>query len=107
MLVLFDPDAVIELATAVKSKEDKKAIFNAIDKLRQLGEHLAPPHMKPLRGASDLRELRPRQGRTNWRPIYARRGDVYIVLAVGRHDEFDALVARAERRLAQYGHLTS
>ena len=64
--VVYDPDAVIELATAVKSKEERKAIFNAVDKLRQLGEQLAPPHMKPLKGlqARGLRELRPRQRRS-------------------------------------------
>ncbi len=105
-LVLFDVDAVAELATAVKSKEDKNAIFNAIDKLRQLGEHLVPPHMKPLRGGAGLRELRPRQGRTDWRLVYARTGEAYVVLAVGRHDGFDALLARGEARLVAYADLT-
>lgn len=106
-IVLFDPDAVAELAMAVKSKEDRVAIFNAIDKLRQLGEQLIPPHMKPLKGPGALRELRPRQGRTDWRPIYARRGDVYVVLAVDRHANFDALTARAQQRLALYADLTA
>jgi hypothetical protein len=45
--VVYDPDAVMEFATAVKSKDERKAIFNAVDKLRHLGEQLAPPHMKP------------------------------------------------------------
>lgn len=100
--VVYDPDAVAELATAVKSKEERKAIFNAVDKLRQLGERLAPPHMKPLQGAAGLCELRPRQGRSDWRPIYVRRGDVFIVRAIDRHDNFDALLARSQRRAAQY-----
>ncbi len=105
-LVFFDADAVRELATAVKSKEDKNAIFNAIDKLGQLGEHLVPPHMKPLQGGASLRELRPRQGRTDWRLIYARVGDAYVVLAIGRHDDFDALLTQGRRRLAEYADLT-
>ena len=64
--------AVVELAMAVKSKEERKAIFNAVDKLRQLGEQLAPPHMKPLKGheAGGLRELRPRQGRSDWAAVH-------------------------------------
>ena len=100
--------AVVELAMAVKSKEERKAIFNAVDKLRQLGEQLAPPHMKPLKGheAAGLRELRPRQGRSDWRPLYIRRSRGYVILAIDRHDNFDALVARAQRRAAQYDEPT-
>lgn len=106
--VVYDPDAALELASAVKSKEERKAIFNAVDKLRQVGEQLAPPHMKPLQGAQagGLRELRPRQGRSDWRPVYVRRGDLYIVLAIDRHGNFDALVARAQQRAEQYRDLT-
>jgi hypothetical protein len=106
--VLYDPGAAVELATAVKSKEERKAIFNAVDKLRQIGEQLAPPHMKPLQGAhaGGLRELRPRQGRSDWRPIYVRRANLYIVVAIDRHDNFDALVARAQQRAEQYVDLT-
>jgi hypothetical protein len=107
--VVYDPDAVMEFATAVKSKDERKAIFNAVDKLRHLGEQLAPPHMKPLRGfeASGLRELRPRQGRSDWRAVYIRRGHGYVILAIDRHDNFDALVARAQRRAAQYDQPTA
>jgi hypothetical protein len=63
---VFDPEAVVEHAMAVKSKEERKAVFNAIAKLRELGDRLASPHM------------------------------------IDRHDNFDALVARAQTRLAQY-----
>jgi hypothetical protein len=52
--VIYDPDAVIEFVMAVKSKEERKAIFNAVDKLRELGERLPPPHMKPLQGRRPL-----------------------------------------------------
>lgn len=99
---MYDPGAAIELATAVKSKDERKAIFNALEKLRLLGDRLAPPHMKPLQGVAELCELRPRQGRSDWRPIYVRRGDVFIVLAIDRHGNFDDLVTRARQRAAQY-----
>jgi hypothetical protein len=51
-IVIYDPDAVVELVMAVKSKEERKAIFNAVDKLRALGERLPPPHTKPVQGAT-------------------------------------------------------
>jgi phage-related protein len=102
--VIYDAAAAQELI-AVKSKGEIKALLNAVEKLRALGEQLVPPHMKPLggEGAGGLRELRPRQGRSDWRPIYMRIGHrAYVVLAVGKHDEFEKLVARAQARAAQY-----
>jgi hypothetical protein len=36
-LVLYDPDAVIDLV-AIKDKTEKKAVFNAVDKLKSLAE---------------------------------------------------------------------
>ena len=103
-MVVYDPDAVAELATAVKSKEELRAIFNAVEKLRALGERLCPPHMKPLQGesASALRELRPRQGRSDWRALYCRHRSAYVILAVDRHRNFEALVARAQERAERY-----
>jgi phage-related protein len=104
--VIYDAAAAQELVVAVKSKEGRRAIFNAIDKLEALGEQLAPPHMKPLggEGAAGLRELRPRQGRSDWRPVYTRIGErAYVILAVGKHDEFEKLLARARARARQYG----
>jgi phage-related protein len=104
--VIYDVAAAQELVVAVKSKEERRAIFNAVDKLQALGEQLAPPHIKPLGGedAAGLRELRPRQGRSGWRPVYTRIGEkVYVILAVGKHDEFEKLVARAQTRAREYG----
>lgn len=103
-MVIYDPDAVIEFVMAVKSKEERKAIFSAVDKLRELGERLPPPHMKPLRGeaAAGLRELRPRRGSSDWRALYRRCGSLYVVLAVDRHENFSALVARAHLRAPRY-----
>ncbi len=64
--VIYDPDAVVELL-AVKSKEEHRALLNAVLKLRDVGEQLGPPHMKPLKGdgGAALRELRPRQGQSD------------------------------------------
>jgi hypothetical protein len=102
--VIYDVDAVSELVTAVKSKDANRSIVNAVLKLCEMGERLTPPHMKPLQGvaASGLRELRPKQGRSDWRAIYCRAGSVYVILAVDRHANFESLIARAAERARRY-----
>jgi len=103
--VIYDPDAVHEFVTVVRSKEGHRSILNAVLKLRELGERLGPPHMKPLQGvaATGLRELRPKQGRSDWRAIYRRVGSTYVILALDRHANFDSLIARAQARASRYG----
>ena len=101
--VIYDPDAVVELL-AMKSKEEHRALLNVVLKLGELGEQLGPPHMKPLKGgrAVALRELRPRQGQSDWRAIYRRAGDFYAVLAIDRHKNFTTLIERAQARMQRY-----
>jgi hypothetical protein len=101
--VIYDPDAVVELL-AMKSKEEHRALLNAVRKLGELGEQLGPPHMKPLKGdrAATLRELRPRQGQSDWRAIYRRAGDFYAILAIDRHKSFASLIDRAQARAGRY-----
>ncbi len=87
----------------MRSKEERKAAVNAVDKLRRVGEALAPPHMKPLEGEANLNELRPRQGRSPTRLIYRRLGDVYIVLAVAKDKaDFEKKKRVAQKRGRQY-----
>jgi hypothetical protein len=101
--VVYDPDAVAELL-AMKSKQEHRALLNAVRKLVELGEQLGPPYMKPLKGdrAVALRELRPRQGQSDWRAIYRRAGDFYAILAIDRHKNFASLVERAQARAERY-----
>lgn len=101
--VLYDPDALQDFLEDVKSTEERKAAYNALDKLRQVGPALGPPHMKPLQGESNLCELRPRQGRSPTRLIYRRFGDVYVVLAVAKHkSDFETKKRIAGTRARQY-----
>jgi hypothetical protein len=88
----------------VKSKQEHRALLNAVRKLGELGEQLGPPHMKPLKGdrAAALRELRPRQGQSDWRAIYRRAGDFYAILAIDWHKNFASLVERAQLRAERY-----
>lgn len=98
-LVDFDADAVIDFED-VKAKGDRKAVFNVVQKLRDLGPDLPPPHTKSLKGEADLFELRPKQGACEVRPIYARVGDRFIVLAVAaKKKNFEAAAKEASQRL--------
>lgn len=101
-VVDFDSDAVIDFED-VKSRGDRKAVFNAVQKLKDVGPDLPSPHMKSLKGSADLFELRPRQGACEVRPIYARLGQRFVVLAVAaKKKDFARAVASAESRLG--GH---
>lgn len=98
-LVEFDCDAVIDFED-VKSRGDRKAVFNVVQKLKDLGPDLPSPHMKSLKREADLLELRPRQGACEARPIYMRIGDRFVILAVAaKKKNFDRAVANATQRL--------
>lgn len=104
--VRYHPKARAE-ADAVPAQE-RKAIDNAVDKLASLGPTLAFPHSSKVMGdpGGALRELRPRAGRSPWRCIYERIGDVFVIGAVGPEAQkdkagFDRAVAAAKTRLAE------
>jgi hypothetical protein len=80
------------------------AVRHGLDKLRVLGDQLRFPHQSKVRG-SDLRELRPRGGRSPWRALYRRVGDAFVVGAIAPEAMadprgFQRAVRAAERRLA-------
>lgn len=98
--MLFTLEAIVDFED-VKGKQDRKATFNAVHKLAAVGPDLPSPHMKSLKGAPGLCELRPRQGRSAVRPIYVRTESRFIVLAVAKDkDDFDAALERAKVRRA-------
>lgn len=101
-LVEFDSDAVIDFED-VKARGDRKAVFNVVQKLKDLGPDLPSPHMKSLKGEADLFELRPKQGACEARPIYARLGGRFVVLAVAaKKKDFERAVAEAVQRLGRH-----
>ncbi len=101
-VVEFDSDAVIDLED-VKSRGDRKAVFNVVQKLKDLGPDLPSPHMKSLKGEANLFELRPKQGACESRPIYARFGGRFVVLAVAaKKKDFDRAVVAARDRLKRH-----
>ena len=88
---------------------ERVAIVHAAEKLEAEGMRLGHPHSSAIQGEEGrgLRELRPRGGRSRWRPIYRQvTPDTFVILAVGPEAQidragFDAAVARAQLRHAQ------
>jgi hypothetical protein len=64
-------------------------MLSAVEKLRAAGPALPFPHQSGVQGAERLRELRPRAGRSRWRALYRRLGDVFVIAAVGPEAEAD------------------
>jgi len=84
---------------------EQVALDRAFDKLRSAGVTLPFPYQSQIKGAQDLRELRPRAGRSRWRAFYRRIGqDTFVVAALGPEAAVDPggfkrAVAAAEVRL--------
>jgi hypothetical protein len=104
-LVDWDRDAREELMRLPVT--ERSAIMNSVAKLVVFGDQLGAPHTSQVKGSRlGIRELRPRAGRSPWRPLYRRVADRLVVLAVGpeaQHDKrgFDRAVRLAEERLRE------
>ena len=88
------------------SLQEREAMANAVEKLRVHGPVLPYPHSSDVRGADRLRELRPRSGRSSWRALYRRIGDLFVVGAIAPEANVDRrgfarAVSAAELRLAE------
>jgi len=84
---------------------ERKAMANALAKLRAFGAQLPYPHSSQVK-PSRLRELRPRAGRSPWRAIYRQVGTRIVVLAIvpeALHDSkgFERGIRLAEERLTE------
>jgi hypothetical protein len=82
---MWHPKA-LEERDALDSARENVAANAVIDKLRVDGPALCYPHQSAVmgEGRSGLRELRPRRGRSRWRPIYCRlEHRLFAILAVG------------------------
>jgi hypothetical protein len=103
--VLWHPTADAERA-AISDAAERAAIQHVREKLEAIGPRLGAPHTSAIQGEDGLglRELRPRAGRSRWRPIYRRVGPgIFVILAVAPEAEidkrgFDQTVRDARRR---------
>ena len=58
-------------------------MVTGFDKLRAIGPALGYPHTSNIESAVNLRELRPRQGRSPWRGFYRQIGQALVIGAIG------------------------
>ena len=88
---------------------ERAAMHNAFEKLEVYGDQLPFPHSSRVKGAAQLRELRPRAGRSPWRAFYRRVGDALVIGAIGpeAHADprgFGRAIRAAEARLTRLEH---
>lgn len=101
--VRYHPEAPEELANL--DLTERVALQHAVEKLEAYGSRLPFPHQSKVQGARDLRELRPRAGRSPCRGSYRQVArDVFVIGAIGSEakrdpDGFRWAVRQAERRL--------
>jgi hypothetical protein len=98
--VAWHPKALDEKNT-IEDVAERVAIAHVIEKLEVDGPALWSPHQSAVMGeeGSGLRELRPRRGRSRWRPIYRRMEERF--LAVGSEAEIDKAGYAKALRLAK------
>jgi hypothetical protein len=80
------------------------AIAHVTEKLEVDGPALRSPHQSGVKGdeGSGLRELRPRRGRSRWRPLYRRIDEaLFVILAIGPEAEVDKVGYAKAVRLAK------
>jgi hypothetical protein len=107
-VVRWHPEAETERNASWPAAE-KVAMEHAVEKLQAAGPRLKHPHSSAIQGpeGKGLRELRPRAGRSRWRPIYRQvTPDTFVIFAVGPEAKidrsaFDAAVVRAAERRAE------
>jgi hypothetical protein len=88
---------------------EKVAMLHAAQKLEAVGPRLGHPHSSAVQGelGEGFRELRPRAGRSRWRPIYRRvNPSTFVIFAVAPESEIDsrgygAAVERAVERFRE------
>jgi len=96
--VLIHPDAEIELSK-IPARE-RAAMDTALGKLREIGPALGHPHTSNVQSARNLREVRPRQGRSPWRGLYRQIGQVFVVGGIGPEATVDPKAFKRCVRLA-------
>ena len=92
--VLVHPEALAELSKL--PAREKAAMDTAMEKLRAVGPNLGFPHTGNVQSAEDIRELRPRQGRSPWRAFYRVVDGELIVAAIGPEASVDGRALREQ-----------
>lgn len=100
MWVVVILDEAAEELQKIPAKE-RAAFVHVLDKLEAMGPRLGYPHSSAVQGVTgDLRELRPRAGRSPWRGLYRRVGDEFVVAAIAPEAQHDQRGFKRACRLA-------
>lgn len=96
------PDAELEYDEL--DAREAVAVDNAVAKLAAAGPGLPFPHSSNVQGTDNLRELRPRSGRSRTRAFYRQISKVFVIGAIGPEAKvspraFKKATRDAERRL--------
>jgi hypothetical protein len=86
--------AVVYLPSAESERDglppgERNALYNAVVKLQAIGPALGYPHTSAIQGTSQLRELRPRAGRSPWRGLYRMVGGRFVIAAIAPEAQHD------------------
>ena len=79
------PDPAFDVEVAALTRSDRRAaeaVRHAVQVLAQAEGRIGYPWTSAVRGASGLRELRPRSGRSRHRVLYRRHGEAILLLAL-------------------------
>lgn len=77
------------------------ALQRAVEKLKVFGPQLPYPHQSAVRGFPGLRELRPRAGRSPWRGLFGRIGEVFVSAAIAPEAQVNRRGFERAARLAE------
>jgi hypothetical protein len=87
---------VVYLPSAERERDglppgERNALYNAVLKLQAIGPALGYPHTSGIQGGafSELRELRPRAGRSPWRGLYRMVGGRFVIAAIAPEAQHD------------------
>lgn len=104
-VVVYHPEAEAEWMDLPRAEQ--VAIDAARRKLEIEGPRLPYPHQSKVKGSKSLRELRPRAGRSIWRPLYTQvSAETFLIAAIAPEAKkekrgFVRAVRLAERRIGE------
>ena len=90
------------------STSEEVAVRTVMAKLEAMGSKLGFPHQSAIRGVENLREMRPRSGRSPTRAFYSQTGaEQFHVCAIGPEASvdprgFNRSVRQAKQRLNDF-----
>lgn len=101
-MVVYLPEAERERAALPAS--ERVALHHAVAKLEAIGPTLGFPHTSAVQGGYQLRELRPRAGRSPWRALYRLIEKQLVIAAIAPEAQkdprgFTRACRAAEKRL--------